>query len=234
MLLSYVAPDQNVSFVTSTDGVHFGPRVVPSPSSLGVGNQNPDPALVPAITSITPGPSLALVATVGGSDHLVYMSETADGQNFIELYGTGQPVSNYRTVSRPSLAFWPGTNQILIGFTSNDPGTRVAVVGPANAGPGAPAVARGDISWGNNNRDGNYAGIALTISAGYIYVFGQDTASSQNLKYIYSTNDTSWSGPVFPGNQMRWTPSLTDSSVVALYLVYQDDGNTNISYRGRQ
>jgi hypothetical protein len=110
----------------------------------------------------------------------------------------------------------------------------VAVVGPANAGPGAPAVARGDISWGNNNRDGNYAGIALTISAGYIYVFGQDTASSQNLKYIYSTNDTSWSGPVFPGNQMRWTPSLTDSSVVALYLVYQDDGNTNISYRGRQ
>jgi hypothetical protein len=159
------------------------------------------------------------------------MSTTVDGQHFSELYTTGQAVSNFTTVSRPSLAYWPATGEFLIGFTSNQPGTRVAIVGPANTGPGAPAVVRPDISWGNNNRSGNFAGLGVVVFGNFIYVFGQDPASSQNLKYIYSSNDTSWSGPVFPGNQMRWTPSLTGSPNVVFTLVYQDDGNTNISYR---
>lgn len=68
---------------------------------------------------------------------------------------------------------------------------------------------------------------------GFLYAFGQDPGSSQNLIYIFSDNNgTSWSGPFAAGNQMRWTPSLTVlPSTNALYLVYQDDGNTNVSYR---
>jgi len=159
------------------------------------------------------------------------MSNTIDGIHFSELYTTGQAVSNYTATSRPSLAYWPATGHIMIGFTSNQPGTRLAVVGPADAGAGAPVVVRTDISWGNNNRSGNFAGLGLVVFGSFFYVFGQDTASSQNLKYIYSSDGTSWSGPVWPGNQMRWTPSLSGSTNVVFTLVYQDDGNTNISYR---
>lgn len=233
VLIGYVDPNQNASFATSTDGLNFGAGVIPTPTSLGIGNQNPYTQLVPAI-ALYQQPGLftfASVATIGGADHLVYISTTSDGVNFTPLYGTGQPVSNYRTTSRPSLAYWASQGLMLIGFTSNDPGTRVAIVGPINTGPGSPKVTRADISWGNSNRNGNYAGIALTVWQGYIYVFGQDTASSQNLKYIYSNDDSSWSGPQLPGNQMRWTPSLTDSTQFELTLVYQDDANTDISWR---
>lgn len=235
MLLSYVNPNQSATFATSTDGLNFGPGVTPSPSALGVGNQNVYTSLVPAMTSSASfnnrAPTAALIASVGATDHLVYMSTTNDGQSFSELYGTGQAVSNFTTTSRPSLAYWAATGEILIGFTSNQPGTRVAVVGPADTGPGAPKVVRADISWGNNNRSGNFAGLGLTSFGNVFYVFGQDTASSQNLKYIYTSDGTSWSGPVNPGNQMRWTPSLTGDPNVVFTLVYQDDGNTNISYR---
>ena len=235
VLLSYVSPNQSATFATSTDGLNFGPGVTPSSFSLGVGNQNVYTSLVPAVTSSASvngrAPTTAIIASVGAADHLVYLSETADGQRFQEFYTTGQAVSNFTTTSRPSLAVWPATNELLIGFTSNQPGTRVAVVGFADRGPGVPGPVRTDISWGNNNRSGNFAGLGLVAFGNFFYVFGQDTASSQNLKYIYSSDGTSWSGPVFPGNQMRWTPSLGGFPEVIFTLVYQDDGNTNISYR---
>lgn len=63
---------------------------------------------------------------------------------------------------------------------------------------------------------------------GYLYVFGQDTASSQDLMYMWN-NGSGWSvtHTVSQDIQMRWTPSLAGWTY--LYLVYQDDGDTNIT-----
>jgi len=223
VLISWVAPDNNLTFALSTNGVNFGAGVVPLNSSLGLGNQGPDVAFVPAVTS---DGATAYVATVG-ANHSVYMAYTTDGNSFNPLVGNGISVSLNTTISRPSLSMYNGAP--WVGFTSNTPGSREAVVGNAT-GTNAMEVG-GNISWGNSNRSGNFAGIGLLSYNGILYAFGQDTASSQNLKYIFSNGGSSWSGPYFPGNQMRWTPSLTVSSSNVVYLVYQDDANTNISYR---
>lgn len=223
VLISYVATDGNPTFALSSNGINFGAGVTPINSALGIGNQSADSAFVPALTS---NGTTAYVATVG-ANHFVYMSKTTDGNTFTPLVGNGVSVSSNSTVSRPSLAMYESVP--WVGFTSDTPGTREAVVGKATA-TNAPEVG-GSISWGNSNRSGNYAGIALLSFNGDLYAFGQDTASSQELKYIFSNGGTSWSGPDLTGNQMRWTPSLTVFST-GVYLVYQDDGNTNISYRG--
>lgn len=234
VLISYTATDQNASFALSTNGLNFGPRVVPPPSSLGLGNQNPDPAFVPALTS---NGTTAYVATVGNSDRFVYTSYTTDGSNFNPLIGNGTPVSNAATaISRPSLTMFQGAP--WVGYTTNCPllppqcyaNARVLVIGKAAMQGAYELLAP---YWGNNNRSGNYAGIGLLSYNGYLYVFGQDIDSSQYLKYIYTNNPpySGWSGPYQPGNQMRWTPSLTVNPSNVVFLVYQDDANTNISYR---
>jgi hypothetical protein len=171
MLINYVDPSQKVHFLTSTDMVHFTTDVIPSASSLGIGNQSPYPQIVPGLYSANQATLPAYVATIGGSDHLIYMSNTLDGVNFSDLYGTGQPVSTYTTVSRPSMVFSPTNGDTLIGFTSTAyNGARVAVVGPANTGPGAPVPTRPDIQWGNSNRNGNYAGLSLGIRSRYSFI----------------------------------------------------------------
>lgn len=233
MLINYVDPSQKVHFLTSTDMVHFTTDVIPNASSLGIGNQSPYPQIVPGLYSANQATVPAYVATIGGSDHLIYMSDTFDGVNFSELYTTGQPVSTYTTVSRPSMVISPTNGDTLIGFTSTAyNGARVAVVGPANTGPGAPVPTRPDIQWGNSNRNGNYAGLSLVEYNGHIWVFGQDTASSQDLKYMYAVDSRplSFSAAVFPGNfQLRFTPStiLFNS---AIYWIKQDDASTGIAW----
>lgn len=234
MLINYVDPSQNVHFLTSTDGVHFSTDVIPSPSSLGIGNQSPYPQLVPGLYSKNQATQPAYVATIGGTDHLVYMSTTFDGKTFSELFGNGQPVSGFTTVSRPSMVYSPTFGDTLIGFTSDGDGfTRVAIIGSIN-GEGLPTYQRSDIHWGNSNRNGNYAGISLVEYNGYLWVFGQDTASSQYLKYMYTGDGTRplccFSGAVFPGNyQLRFTPStiLFNSEI---YWVKQDDASTGIAW----
>jgi hypothetical protein len=224
VLLTFVSPGNPAYqlFTLSTDGVHFGIAYSPGNSGLGLGNQNPDSAFVSALTS---DGATAYVATVG-ANHSVYIAYTTDGTTYQPLVGNGISVSGNTATSRPSLTMYNGSP--WVGFTSNTPGTRRAVVGIAS-GTNAPAVG-GTISWGNSNRDGNYAGLGLLSYNGILYAFGQDTASSQYLKYIFSNGGTSWSGPYWPGNQMRWTPSLVVFGST-VYLTYQDDANTNISYR---
>ena len=158
---------------------------------------------------------------------MVYMSSTTDGGTFTPLNGEGISVSPDATVSRPSLTIFNGNP--WVAFTTNASGTRNAAVG--NAVNGSVIAVQENVSWGNNNRSGNFAGVALFAYNGDLYVYGQDTDSSQQLKSIVSADGNLWSGSTNTGNQMRWTPSLAISSTNTAYLVYQDDGNTNISFR---
>jgi hypothetical protein len=223
VLLSYVSPSNDLEFALSTNGIKFGTAVNPTNSSLGLGSQGPNTAFVPALVS---NGTTAYVATVGANGS-VYMASTTDGNTFTPLVGSGNSVSSNTTISRPSLTMYLGDP--WVGFTSNTPGPRQAVVGDAT-GQDAEEVG-GNVSWGNSNRSGNYAGIALLSYNGILYVYGQDTASSQQLKYMYSNGGSSWTAAADVGNQMRWTPSLTLSTSNIVYLVYQDDADTNISYR---
>ena len=227
VLLSYVYPTFNPTYLalaTSTDGVHFGTPLLQSYGAGGIGNQYPDVAFTPALTS---DGTTAYIATVG-NDHRVYMSYTTDGTTIQPLVGNGVSVSAYTTVSRPSLTMYNGAP--WVGFTSNTPGPveHEAIVGLAN-GTNAPEVG-GAISWGYKNLNGSCAGLALLSYNGILYAFAEDDTGSQWLKYIFSNGGTSWSGLNWAGNQMRWTPSLTVLGST-VYLAYQDPGNTNISYR---
>jgi hypothetical protein len=217
VLISYVAPDQNLEFALSSNGINFGPPVNPLNSSLGLGNEAPNVGFVPALVS---NGSTVYIATVA-ADNLVYMSTTTDGNTFTPL--NGGSVSSITTISRPYLTIYEGNP--WIGYVDS---SRHAVVGNATLN-NAPEVG-GNIGWENSHRGADYASIALLSYNGLLYVFGQDTASSQQLKYMYSNGGSSWSPASFVGNQMRWTPSLTILGSV-VYLVYQDDANTNISYR---
>ena len=219
VLISYVAPNLDLEFALSTNGVNFGTPVTPVPSDLGLGSESPYTGFVPSLVS---NGSTAYVATVGATTKSVYMASTTDGNTYAPL--TGGSVSSFTTISRPMLTMYQSNP--WVGFVST--ASRRAVVGNAMFS-NAPEVG-GNVGWENSHRNADYASIALLSDNGILYVYGQDTASSQQLKYMYSNGGSSWTTPVFVGNQMRWTPSLTlfGSTV---YLVYQDDGNTNISYR---
>jgi hypothetical protein len=241
MLINYVDPSQNVHFLTSTDMVHFTTDVIPSASALGIGNQSAYPQLVPGLYSPNNATQpancrgCAYVATIGNSDRLVYVATTFDGVNFSPLYGNGMAVSEWTTVSRPSMVYSPTNGDTLIGFTSDGAGyTRVAFIGAVSGLRWPPAGMRTDISWGNSNRNGNYAGLSLVEYNGNLWVFGQDTASSHYLKYMYTADSNSplccFSAAVFPGNfQLRFTPStiLFNS---AIYWIKQDDASTGIAW----
>lgn len=243
MLINYVDPSQNVHFLTSTDGVHFSTDVIPSPSSLGIGNQSPYPQIAPGlyspndVTKTAQCRGCAYVATIGNNDRYVYVSTTSDGIHFNPVFPNGQPETQWTAVSRPSMVYGPAGQDILIGFTSNGAGfTRVAIIGSIYQQYGLPSYQRSDIHWGNSNRNGNYAGISLVEYNGYIWVFGQDTASSQYLKYMYQTDSPLqpggglFQGAVFPGNfQLRFTPS-TIAFNSDIYWVKQDDASTGIAW----
>jgi hypothetical protein len=104
-----------------------------------------------------------------GNNNFVYLYVTTDGVHFSYL----QQISGYSTVSRPAWMKTPGGLEVafLTGSSRN------LVIGPATTGP---SLLSG-ISWGNNNHNGGYAGIGLAFYNNYVYAFGQDTASSQNL-----------------------------------------------------
>jgi hypothetical protein len=222
MLISYVGTNNNLEFATSTNGVNFNGGFTPSNQELGLGNVGPNTAFIPALTS---NGTTVYVATVG-TNGMVYMSSTTDGGTFTPLNGEGISVSSDATVSRPSLTIFNGNP--WVAFTTNGVG-RNAVVG--NAVNGSVIPVQTNVSWGNSNRSGNFAGVALFAFDGDLFVYGQDTASSQQLKSIVSSDGNNWSLSTNTGNQMRWTPSLAISSSNTAYLVYQDDGNTNISFR---
>jgi len=235
ILISYVLPNQQLAFAYSSNGVNFGAPVTPSNASLGLIDTTPDWQHVPALASVGASGYPVYVATTG-TNGLVYMSYTLDGVHFTPL--TSGPVSTYTAVSRPSLTIYGYNGNPWVGFTTGS--NRVAIVGDATTND--IGWDTGNVYWGNSNRNGNYAGIALVSSgrgcvgnACTLYVFGQDTASSQQLKSIHSAGGTSqWSAATDVGNQMRWTPSLSygvGNYFDTLYLVYPDDGNTNISWR---
>ncbi|MEI9975206.1 MAG: hypothetical protein WDO73_26000 [Ignavibacteriota bacterium] len=84
---------------------------------------------------------------------------------------------------------------------------------------------------GNSNRNGYRSGLSLIAYNGYLYFFYQSSDTSQELNYRVSTDG----GASFPNNylagvQQRWTPAAIVSSSGFVYVAYQDDGNTNISY----
>jgi len=174
VFLCWVGTDNSLNFASSGNGINFGPVINPPNSQLGLGNVSPNTAFVPALTS---NGTTIYVATVG-NDGMVYMSFTTDGQTFTPLNGSGISVSPDATVSRPSLTMFNGNP--WVAFTTNAVGTRNAVVGNATTGSAGPVAT--NVSWGNSNRNGNFAGLALFSYNGQLFVYGQDTASSQQLK----------------------------------------------------
>ena len=218
ILISYVGSDQQVHFATSQNGESFGNIVTPSASELGTGSASP--AIWCSPTLISNG-STVYVATVGTNGY-VYISSTTDGQTFTPVRGNGVSVSSYQTVSQPALTIFNGSP--WVAFTNGS--SRYVVVGNAT-GTGATYV--DNAVWGNSNRDGHYAGLAMVVVQGYLYIFGQDSASSQHLKEIYTSDGTNWSGVEFDeGIQLRWSPTVWTMAGYA-YMVIQDDGNTNLS-----
>lgn len=120
---------------------------------------------------------------------------------------------------------------LTVGFTSSClGGTRQDVIINPSLSIGTTGA-----SWGYKNVSGKYAGITLFTANNYLFVAGQDTPSSQYLKYFegnFINGNGLWSGPYEPGNQMRWTPSSLFYNECSnyVYLVYQDAANTNISF----
>jgi hypothetical protein len=206
MLLTYVAPNQTPRAALTPNGYTITSNVSINTSATGFNS-----LFVP--TPIASGADV-FVAVVGNSN-LVYLYETWDGQNFGYLH----QVSGFPTISRPAAASYNGS--LWYAWTTSNREAVIGTDGNLQAVPG--------IYWGNSNHNGGYAGIALLSYNNILYAFGQDTASSQYIKYIYSIGGASWSGPIWPGNQMRWTPSLTLSG--AVFLIYQDSDNTNMTYR---
>ena len=245
MLLDYIDPSQNLHFLTSTDMIHFTTDVIPSASALGIGNQSPYPVLVPGLYSpnnVTQPANCrgcAYVATIGNNDRLVYISTTFDGIHFSSVYSNGTAVSVWTTLSRPAMVHSPAFDDILIGFTSDGPfgpGTRVAMLGAISGTRWPIGYQRSDIHWGNSGRagTGDFAGISLVEYNGNLWVFGQDTAASQYLKYMYASDGNSplccFQGAVFPGNiQERYSPSTIFFNN-AIYWVKQDSASTGIAW----
>ena len=155
-----------------------------------------------------------------GPGNTVYTFTTSDGLNY----------SSYNTLhlgstSPPSIALFNGIPYMAIIWYDTS-GRRVVYVGPTTA---TTSNTIPNIYWGNSNSGGIYPGVALVAYGGYLYVFGQNTASSQNLIYTY-WNGSSWSGAVGTNIQMRWEPTLLATPTNQVWLAYQDDNNTNISY----
>lgn len=220
VVISYVGTDDHVHFATSTNGETFGNVVTPTSSELGTGSANIAIWCPPTLVS---NGSTIYAATVG-TDGYVYISSSTNGQTFAPVVGNGVSVSTYKTVSQPALAMFNGSPWVAFSSLTN----RYAIVGNALS---TGATFFSNAVWGNNNRDGHYAGLAMGVANGYLYIFGQDSASSQHLKQAYSSNGSigNWSAVQFNTNiQLRWSPT-TWSINNYTYLVLQDDGDTNLS-----
>jgi len=223
VLISYVSSAGNVTFALSSNGVSFSSGVIPTGSSLGLpGGVSPNTAFIPAMVNDA---GTVYVATVSAANNEIYMSKTTNGTTFTPLNSPTQPVDGNPTTSRPSMTLWQGNP--WLAFTSGS--SRVAIVGNVLVPSSFDQATLS--SWGNSNRNSNYAGICLLNYGNTdLYIFGQSTASSQQLLYTVNSGG-GWSTPAQVGNQMRWTPTLILTSGQVVVLAYQDDGNTNISYR---
>jgi hypothetical protein len=168
-------------------------------------------------------PSGATYFVLVGNNNYIYSYSVIPGESAVYL----RQVSPYATESRPALTLYNGA--VYLGFLKAAGAPSVAYVGDIFT---LSFYEVSNIEWGNSNHSGGYASIGLVQYGAYLYAFGQDYQSSQHLKYAYSSNGSSWSGPTTMSTQMRWTSSLTvDTASNQLYLVYQDDGDTNISYQ---
>jgi hypothetical protein len=209
-LLFYVDTGKDPRYSYGSGATFHGNYLIPTPEGF---NAN----IVPAPANDVGGYTYFVLV---GNSNYVYKYSVIPGETPVYLAET----SNIAADSRPTMTVYNGVP--WFGFLSGP--LRTAWVGNINS---CCYELPTSIEWGNSNFDGFYASIALVQYGTYLYVLGQDEVSSQYLKYTYSTNGTSWGNAVyFTSTQMRWTPSLTvDGSTI--YLVYQDDSNTNISYQ---
>jgi hypothetical protein len=227
----------SVAFATSSDGVNFSNLVTPSSESLGMPSQ------------VYPLPYPSALVTVGETTYVAteqysgaYISVTTDGQSFTPFTNSVSPIfplsaGDYGVGSKPSFTVFKGQPYLGYAEIHDEAGTLaqyVATIGNIITGTHT-YVEGGSFIVGNNNRQGTtgyWAGLSLVAYNGDLYFFYQSNSSSQNLNYRVSTNG----GASFPYNyeagsvQQRWTPSAIVSASNVLYVAYQDDGDTNISY----
>jgi hypothetical protein len=218
IMISYVNSAQQVEFAISNDGYSGWTYILPSSSELGTGTAGLATWCPPTLVT-DPTSGTVYIATVGTDGH-VYISSTTDGKTFTPVSGNGVSVSSFQTLSQPALTMWGTTPWVAFTNLSRD-----AVVGNAlttNAG-----LAGGGYAFGNNNANGRYAGLSMTVLNGYLYVFGQSTASSQYLIQIFTSDGTTW-GSFQNQIQERWSPSVITVGP-QVYLAIQDDNNTNIT-----
>ncbi|MGH9622726.1 MAG: hypothetical protein ACRD4G_00100 [Bryobacteraceae bacterium] len=211
ILLTYIAPNQVPMAALTPNGTTITSNVAINTASTGFNS-----LFVPTPVAVGPDVFLSIV----GNGNYVYLYETFNGTSFGYLHQE----SGYSTISRPAMA--DGPSGLWIGFTTQTSGGRQAIVGPDQALKLVPGY-----YCGQNTHDGAYAGLGLLEYGGAVYAFSQNTLTVQDAQYVFTNNGgASWSGLYEPGNQMRWTPSLTlDGGTV--FFIYQDDDNTNMTYR---
>jgi hypothetical protein len=214
-LLFYITESQTPMHAASS-----GPNSFNDKYAIGTGSSGFNSLFVPTPANAPSGPTYFVLV---GTNNYVYSYSVIPGES--PVYS--ERVSPYPTESRPALALYNGAP--YLGFLKAAGAPSVAYVGDIFT---LNFNEVSNIVWGNSNHSGGYASLGLVQYGGYLYAFGQDYQSSQYLKYAYSSNGSSWSGPTTMSTQMRWTPSLTvDTASNQLYLVFQDDANTNISYQ---
>ncbi len=239
----------SIAFATSSDGVNFSNIVTPSTLSLGVPTLAGSPLAFPSALVTVGGTTYVATATTPG----VYISVTTNGQTYTPFNNSvspifpldpdnsgrtpyigckpsftvfnGQPWLGYAELHYNLGSFW---NQLI---NTGSWAQLVATVGNIITGSYT-HIEGGAFIVGNNNRDGAWAGASLVGYNGNLYLFYQSNSSSQNLNYRVSTDG----GASFPYNylaggvQQRWTPTAIVGPGNLLYVAYQNDGNTNISY----
>jgi hypothetical protein len=233
ILISYVLPNTDLAFATSTDGINFSAPVTPSNASLGLTDTTPNWDEVPALCSFG---SNVWVATEGVNGQ-VYISSTENGLTF-----SPEPTSvstQYLAISRPSLAVYGNPAQLWVGYTTGYYSAgRVAIVGPAITDD--IAWTTGNYYFGNNDHNDNFSGIELfTYPAGCtdpgtgcnLYFFAQSENQNEDLYSLNSNGGTTWGGLTFQGTTLRWASSVIyDPQSGYSYVAYQDGGDNFISY----
>jgi len=234
ILLSYINTNNQVAFALSTGGTNFTPLTTqPSNQSLGLpAGDTPDPGFTPAMVSNN---GTIYVITVAQQNEEMYLSTTTNGQTFTAVTPGVSP-DGWAVVSRPSLTVFNGT--VWVGALTVAGGVRMGLVGNVLSPSSFNFVS--SVAWSQSNRqissgEKYWAGISIVGYGGVFYVFGQSTNSNQNLLYTYTSTPStpsSWAPQQEvtnnPNLAERWTPFAIVSG--ALYVAYQDNGDTQISF----
>jgi hypothetical protein len=216
--MSYLSTSNVPSIAVSPDNVGW-PTTHPFTVS---GGYSANPLFTPTLIAYN---GVLVAAFVYGSD--VYVATSSNGQVF-NVAGIAN--SSYGTLSRPAMAVL--NNNLYLAYTTSG-GTLVIGTIYTN-GTFSPNLAIQPLSaFGNSKSKNVLAGVALLgdVFSGQMWVFGQETGSSQFMEETYGTGTAFQTAFTCTYAQLRYTPSISQFPGNGFtFIVFQGDHNTNVWY----